>query len=74
MNCPQGLFFKGINKSMRLIQYIKDVKGELRHVSWPTKRQTVYFTALVVVISIATAYYLGFFDFVFARLLDIFVI
>jgi len=59
---------------MKLIQYIKDVKGELKHVSWPTRHQSAYFTAIVIGISIITAYYLGFFDFVFAKLLDIFVI
>jgi len=59
---------------MGVINYIKDVKGEMKHVSWATRKQTVNFTALVIVISIFTAYFLGAFDFIFSKLLDIFVI
>lgn len=59
---------------MRLINYIKEVRGELKHVSWPTKQQSINFTAIVIGVSLATAYYLGFFDFIFAKLLDLFVI
>ncbi len=44
-------------------QYLKDTHGELRHVAWPTQLQTIVYTILVAVISIAVALYLGFFDF-----------
>ena len=50
---------------MRLINYIKDTRGELKHVSWPTRRQAIVFTALVIIISLFTAILLGFFDFIF---------
>lgn len=59
---------------MKVINYLKDVRGEMRHVSWPTTKQTGYFTALVIALSIAVAYYLGLFDFVFTTLLDTFII
>jgi len=59
---------------MRLFNYIKDVKGELKHVSWPTRRQAAYFTILVIALSLFTAYFLGLFDFIFTKLLDIFVV
>ncbi len=59
---------------MRVINYIKDVKGEMKHVAWPTRRQVVVFTTIVIVISLATAYFLGAFDFLFTRGLDLFVI
>ena len=52
------------------INYLKDTQGELKHVSWPTQRQTVIFTALVILISILMALYLGLLDFVFTSLLD----
>jgi len=58
---------------MRFIQYLKDTKGELRHVSWPTKKQVVYFTILVVVLSLFTAFFLGAFDTIFAKLLKMIV-
>jgi preprotein translocase subunit SecE len=58
----------------RLTQYLRDTRGELKHVSWPTQRQAVIFTILVIVISILIALFLGFFDFVFTTLLDRFFI
>lgn len=59
---------------MKIIDYIKDTRGELKHVSWPTRRQTVVFTAIVIFISLATAIFLGFFDFLFTEILEKFVI
>ena len=58
----------------RIINYLKETKGEMKHVSWPTKKQSTYFTIIVIVISLLTSAFLGFFDFIFNRLLDIFVI
>ena len=59
---------------MKLIDYIKDVKGELKHVSWPTKSQTIWFTVIVIAISLFTGFYLGFFDFIFSKLVENFII
>lgn len=50
----------------RLSNYISDTIEEMKHVSWPTKRQTLMFTLIVIVISIAVAFYLGFFDYLFS--------
>lgn len=57
----------------RFIDYIKDTRGEMRHVSWPTRSQTLVFTALVIVLSVATAIYLGVFDYLFSRALEFFI-
>jgi len=54
----------------RFIQYLKDTRGELKHVSWPTRKQAVVNSILVVVISLFTAAFLGFFDFIFTKGLD----
>ncbi len=58
---------------MSLIQYFKDTRGELRHVSWPTQKQTIIFTALVAGISILMAVYLGLFDYLFSEGLNRFL-
>jgi preprotein translocase SecE subunit len=55
---------------MSIGQYIKDTQAEMRHVAWPTRTQTVVFTVLVVLFSIAVALYVGFFDFLFTRALE----
>lgn len=50
---------------MGFVQYLKDTRGELHHVAWPTRVQTLVFTILVILISILISLYLGFFDFLF---------
>lgn len=55
---------------MSFTQYLKDTRTELRHVAWPTRLQTIIYTVLVVVLSVAVALYLGFFDFIFTTALS----
>lgn len=57
----------------RLSNYISDTKGEMKHVSWPTKKQTFMFTLLVIFISIVVSAYLGFFDYIFQVILRNFI-
>ncbi|HEY4505892.1 MAG TPA: preprotein translocase subunit SecE [Candidatus Paceibacterota bacterium] len=52
---------------MSLISYIKETKGELKHVSWPTRAQTINYTVIVIGISLIIAIYLGVFDFIFTE-------
>lgn len=58
---------------MSLINYLKDTKAEMKHVAWPTQRQALIFTVLVVVFSVVVAMVLGFADFIFSRALDWFI-
>ncbi|HSE34589.1 MAG TPA: preprotein translocase subunit SecE [Candidatus Paceibacterota bacterium] len=51
--------------SMGLITYLKETKAELRHVSWPTQKQTINFTVLVIAISLVTGLVLGLMDYLF---------
>lgn len=58
----------------RFIKYLKDTRGELKHVSWPTRKQAIVNAILVVIISLLTAALLGFFDFIFTKLIDLILI
>jgi len=58
----------------RLINYIKDTRAELKHVSWPTRKQAILFTIVVIVISILAAVYLGFFDYILSLILQKFIL
>ncbi len=58
---------------MSFIEYLRDTKAEMRHVSWPTQRQAIVFTALVVLFSVVVSLILGFSDFAFSRGLDWFI-
>lgn len=55
---------------MGLINYIRETKGEMKHVSWPTKSQAIAYTILVIVISLSISAYLGLFDWIFAKGVD----
>lgn len=67
------LFIGFINK-IGMWQYIKDVRAELKHVSWPTRAQTILYTVVVIAISLATAVYLGLLDYIFTEgILRIFI-
>ena len=55
---------------MSFTQYLKDTRGELRHVAWPTRLQTIVYTVLVVALAVGIALYLGFFDFLFTSTLS----
>lgn len=54
---------------MAFIEYLKETKAELKHVSWPTRKQAIAFTVVVIAISIFTALFLGLFDTIFSTLL-----
>lgn len=53
-----------------MINYLKDVKSEMRHVSWPTRRQAVLYTVVVIAVSLSTAAYLGLWDYVFSAIIQ----
>jgi preprotein translocase subunit SecE len=58
---------------MNITQYLKETKSELKHVSWPTRRQAAVFTAVVIIFSLAVAVFLGLLDAVFNFLLKLVV-
>ncbi len=60
-----------MNYMQRLITYFKETRAELKHVTWPTRKQAILYTLVVIVISLGTAAYLGFFDYVFSTLLKL---
>ncbi len=53
----------------RFFNYIKESAGEVRHIKWPTKQETIVYTVAVIVISVAVAYYLGLWDMIFTKVL-----
>lgn len=55
---------------MGITDYIKETRVEMKHVTWPTRKQAIVFTTVVILISIFVAMYLGFFDYIFTSLLS----
>ncbi len=58
----------------KFINYLRETKAEMQHVVWPSRSQAIIFTGVVIVISILTAVFLGFFDYVFSLILQKFVL
>lgn len=54
----------------RLGNYLNATAAEMKHVKWPTVKQTVIYAALVIAISAFTALFVAGFDYVFTNLLN----
>jgi preprotein translocase subunit SecE len=54
---------------MKLLQYFKETKAELKEVVFPTSSQTIIYTVLVILISIFVAAFLWAADLGFKELL-----
>jgi preprotein translocase subunit SecE len=50
------------------LDFIREVRSELRKVNWPSQRETINLTAVVLAFSIAVGLFLGGVDFVFQEL------
>ncbi len=50
----------------KITEYFKETKGELTHVVWPGRSMTIFYTLVVIVLSLVIAYLLGAFDTLFS--------
>jgi len=57
----------------KALSFIKEVRGEMSRVVWPTKNDVVKYTLLVVVLSLVVAIIIGSVDLGLVRLLDYFI-
>ena len=55
---------------MKLTQYIKDTRAEIKHVNWPTRSQAIGYTIIVILLSGIVALLLGSFDYIFSSILQ----
>lgn len=58
----------------KLINYIKETRVEMASVNWPTRKQAITYTLLVVGVSVGVAIFLGAFDMLFAFLLRTYIL
>ena len=50
---------------MKFNEYIKETRGEMKHVTWPSRRQSILYTVTVIIISVGVGVALGLLDRVF---------
>lgn len=55
------------------IDYLKESRAELGKIVWPSRRETIRFTAIVILASIVIGGYIAGIDFILASLADNFL-
>jgi len=58
----------------KLVIFLKEVRAELKRVTWPTRQEATKHTFMVIGFSLAVAAFLGSLDFLFSFLLNKFII
>jgi preprotein translocase subunit SecE len=58
----------------RISIFLKEVRVELKKVNWPTRRDTIKYTLIVIGLSFAVAIFLGGLDFLFTWLVSKFLL
>lgn len=53
------------------LQFIKEVKQELKKVVWPSKKETVRLTAVVIIVCLVIGLYIGGLDLIFTKLMEL---
>ena len=63
-----------MNFFKKVLNFLKESKGELKKVKWPTLKDTLQYTLVVIIISLVVAAYLGGLDYIFSFLLRKFIL
>lgn len=58
---------------MNLLAYFKEVKAELVHITWPSREETQFLTAIVLGGSLLVGLYIGGLDYGLTYLLGLFL-
>ena len=57
----------------KALQFLSQAKAELKKVTWPTRKQTLASTGVVMIIVAFMALYLGIIDLILAKLVKLFL-
>jgi preprotein translocase subunit SecE len=70
---PRKGFFLRKNSKNYMGNYLRDVRAEMKHVSWPSRPVVIVYTVVVVIVSLVVAIYLGLLDYVFRLAIEQFI-
>ena len=59
---------------MKLVEYLKETRNEMKHMNWPSKSQAVNYTLLVIGLSVVTALVLSLADYAFSLGIEKFIL
>ena len=60
-----SLHSDNIGMWQRIVTFMIEARQEFRRVSWPTRREAMYLTSVVIGLSLVLALLLGLFDYLF---------
>jgi len=55
------------------LQFVREVRVEMRKVTWPSRKEVIGSTAVVILASLIVAFFLGFVDLVLQKLLGLII-
>lgn len=53
----------------KVANFFREVRGEFRRITWPSRVEVIGLTALVLIIIVALSIYVGLWDFIFQKLI-----
>jgi len=62
---------KAVKKTRKLGNYFKEVKIELKKVSWPSKNEIISSTVIVLFLTVIFSVFIGGFDYLFTIILKL---
>jgi len=71
---PKKAIEKIIKLPKRLFVFFTEIKTQMKLVDWPTKKETIRYTLIVIITAIITATFFGGADFLFTSFLSKFVL
>lgn len=61
---------KGTKKPNAFVRYLRETRGELRKVTWPTRQESTRLTGIVIGVTLVFAAFLWLVDFIFSNSLQ----
>ncbi len=61
---------KGTNQPNAIVRYLRETRGELRKVTWPTRQESTRLTGIVIGVTLIFAAFLWLVDFIFSNSLQ----
>lgn len=57
----------------KIVKFLKEVRVEMEKVSWPSVKEVINWTLVVVFVAGLVAFIIGFFDYLFFKLMEYFL-
>mgnify|MGYP001587117026 CR=1 FL=1 len=58
----------------KIIIFFKEVKVDVKKINWPTRKELIRYTLIVITVSLAVAFFLGAIDIIIQQLLERFIL